>query len=248
MDPITVLIADAHATFRQQLSRLLAEQVDVQVVSAATDGCQVLRLMAALYPHILLLDIRMPKMGGLEVLAKIRGKSPSTKILILADRVEEEFIAAALLHGVQGCLLRTAPPTELVKAVRAIHAGELWAQRKLLARVVERLRARVEELQGAAWQLREVLSEREQEVAILAVRGMTNQEIAVQLGISAKTVKTHLQNVFRKLKVRRRVQLSVLSPSLGSSPVRAAPLSSPPADRLKSPDFDISDGVKYRFC
>jgi RNA polymerase sigma factor (sigma-70 family) len=234
MDPITVLIADAHAPFRQQLSRLLAEQVDVQVVSAATDGCQVLRRMAALHPHILLLDVRMPKMGGLEVLAKIRCQSPSTKILILSDRFEEEFIAAALQHGVQGCLLKTAPPTELVKAVRAIHAGELWAQRKLLAQVVERLRVRVEELQGSASQLREVLSEREQEVAVLTVRGMTNKEIAVQLGISAKTVKTHLQNVFRKLKVRRRVQLSALSSYLGSSPSHAAAPSSPPADHMKS--------------
>jgi two-component system, NarL family, response regulator LiaR len=243
MDLIKVLIADAHAPFRQQLSRLLAEQADVQVVSEATDARQVLRRVEALHPHILLLDVQMPDTGGLQLLANIRGKSPETKILILADCLEEEFIAAALEHGVQGCLLKRVPPAELVNAVRTIHAGELWAQRKLLARVVERLRARVEELEGSAWQLREVLSEREQEVAILAVRGMTNKEIAVQLGISAKTVKTHLQNVFRKVKVRRRVPLSALSPYLGSSPVRTAPPSSPPADRTNSPYFDVFDAV-----
>jgi NarL family two-component system response regulator LiaR len=227
MDLITVLIADAHAPFRQQLSRFLAEQADVQVVSEASDARQVLRRVEALHPHILLLDVQMHNTGGLQLLANIHAKSPETKILILADCLEEEFIAAALEHGAQGCLLKRVPPAELVNAVRTIHAGELWAQRKLLARVVERLRARVEEFEGSAWQLREVLSEREQEVAILAVRGMTNKEIAVQLGISAKTVKTHLQNVFQKLKVRRRVQLSALSQQLASSPALAT-LHSPP--------------------
>jgi NarL family two-component system response regulator LiaR len=221
MDPITVLIADAHAVFRQQLSNLLAHQGDVRVVSEATDGRQVLRQVEAFHPHILLLDLQLPDMGGLQVLPKIRAKSPRTKILILTDCLEEEFSATALQHGVQGCLLKLAPPTEFVKAIRTTHAGEFWAQRKLLARVVESLCARVEELQGAAWQLRKVLSEREQEVAILAVQGMTNKEIAVQLGINAKTVKTHLQNVFRKLKVRRRVQLSAFS--LNSPPPPLAP-------------------------
>jgi two-component system, NarL family, response regulator LiaR len=227
MDPITVLIADAHATFRQQLNGLLVHQKDVQVVSEATDGRQVLRRVEAFHPDILLLDVQIPNFGGFQVLPKIRAKSPRTKILILADCCEEEFIGEALQHGVQGCLLKLAPPTEFVKAIRTTHAGEFWAPRKLLARVVESLRARVEELQGAASHLREVLSEREQEVAILAVRGMTNKEIAVQLGISAKTVKTHLQNVFQKLKVRRRVQLSALSQQLASSPALAT-LHSPP--------------------
>ncbi len=110
-----------------------------------------------------------------------------------------------------GCVLKTALPTELVKVIRAIHGGEFWVPRKLLTQVVENLRHRVDELQGSAWKLRDILSEREQEVVIWAVQGMTNKEIAAQLGISPKTVKTHLQNVFQKLNVRRRAQLSALS-------------------------------------
>jgi len=222
MEPITVLIADAHALLRQRLSRSLAQE-DIRVVGEAANGRQVLSGVEALHPHILLLDVWMPKLGGLAGLPKIRAKSPRTKTLFLTDFFEEEFIARALQRGAQGCLLKTAPATELVMAVRTTHAGELWAPRQLLSRVVENFRQRIDELQGPLSRLREVLTDREQEVVLWAVQGMTNKEIAAQLGVSAKTVKTHLQNVFRKLKVSRRVQLSPLSSYLASSAPRAAP-------------------------
>jgi DNA-binding NarL/FixJ family response regulator len=167
----------------------------------------------------------MPKMSGLEGIPRIRAESPRMKILILADGFEEDFIARALQAGVHGCMLKTAPPTELVKAIRTTHAGELWVPRRLLTQVVETLRQRVEELQGAPsgmWEalvsvftiafasaslrgapsgMWEVLSNREHEVVMWAVQGMTNMEIATQLGISAKTVKTHLQNESVQLKI-----------------------------------------------
>jgi RNA polymerase sigma factor (sigma-70 family) len=207
MDSITVVIADAHALFRQRLGRFLAQQENIQVAGEAADGLQVLSRVEALRPDILLLDVQMPKMGGLEGLANIRARSPRTKILILADVLVEEFIARALQHGAQGCLLKTARPTELVRAICTTHNGELWVPRKLLTRLLESLRQRMEELQRPLSAMREALTDREQEVVIWAVRGMTNKEIATHLGISAKTVKTHLQNAFRKLKVSRRGQL-----------------------------------------
>jgi DNA-binding NarL/FixJ family response regulator len=207
MHPVTVVIADAHTLFRQELGRFLAQQENIQVVGEAENGLQVLSRVEALQPDILLLDVRMFKTGGLEVLANIRAKSPRTKILILADLFKEEFIARALQHGAHGCLLRTAQPAELVRAICTTQSGELWAPRKLLTQLLEHLRQRLEELQGPLSAMSEALSEREQEVVSWAVQGMTNNEIAVQLGISAKTVKTHLQNVFRKLNVSRRVQL-----------------------------------------
>ncbi|MGH8065374.1 MAG: response regulator [Candidatus Entotheonellia bacterium] len=229
MDPITVLIADAHAPLRRWLSRFLAQHEDIQVVGRAADGRRVLSWVESLQPDILLLDMQMPNLGGLEVLARIRAKSPRMKILILADAIEEDFIARVLRNGVHGCVRKTALPTELVQAIRTIYGGELWAERKLLTRVVEDLRQSLDKLQGSLSAMREVLSEREQEVVIWAVQGMTNKEIATQLGISAKTVKTHLQNVFRKLHVRRRVQLPALSPHLGAASSRAVPMP-PPAD------------------
>jgi DNA-binding NarL/FixJ family response regulator len=229
MDTITVFIADTQAPLRRWLSRSLAQHDDIQVVGRAAEGRQVLRRVERLQPDIVLLDLQMPDMDGLEVCARIRAKSPRTKILILADILDENFIVRALQNGVHGCMHKAALPTELVKAVRTIYAGELWAGRTLLTRVVEESRQSLDRLQGSLSVIREVLSEREQDVVIWAAQGMTNKEIATQLGISAKTVKTHLQNVFRKLRVRRRVQLSAFSPHLGVASSRAAPVP-PPAD------------------
>jgi DNA-binding NarL/FixJ family response regulator len=199
----------------------------MQVIGEATDGRQVLRRVEALQPDILLLDLRMPKLGGVEVFPSIRVRSPRTKIVILADVFDEEFITRALQAGVQGFMLKTVLPTELVKAIHSTHAGELWAQRTLLTRVVENLRRRVDELQRFPSELSETLTHREQEVSIWAAQGMTNKEIATQLGISAKTVQTHLEKVFRKLNVRRRVQLTrfplTLPRTLPASPPRPPP-------------------------
>jgi DNA-binding NarL/FixJ family response regulator len=207
MAPITVLIADARALCRQRFRRFLAPEEDIQVIGEAADGRHVLSRTQALRPHILLLNVCMPKTHGFELLHKIRTSSPQTKSLILTDFFEEEFIAQALQQGAYGCLRATAPPTEVVKAIRTTHAGEVWVQRKLLTRVLENLRQRIDDLQGPLSELRQLLSHREQEVVIRAGQGMTNKEIAIQLGISEKTVKTHFQNVFRKLKVSRRIQL-----------------------------------------
>jgi DNA-binding NarL/FixJ family response regulator len=229
MDLVTVLIADAHALLRKRLGSFLVQQQGIQVIGEAMNGRQVLRRVKALQPHILLLGLRMPNMNSLEVLPKIRARSPRTKILVLAEHFEEDFITKALQGGMHGCVLKTARPTELVKVIRTIHAGEFWVQRRLLTQVVESLRLKVDELQRATWKLQGFLSEREEEVVIWAVQGMTNKEIAAQLGISAKTVKTHLQNVFRKLNVRRRVQLSALVPHFTSHSSPAAP-ESPPSE------------------
>jgi DNA-binding NarL/FixJ family response regulator len=223
MDLITVFIADANVLLRQRLSKCLAQQADLHVVGDAADGRQVLSGVEALQPHILLLDIRIPEIGVPEVLPRIWATSPRTKILLLAEHFEEEFIARALQHGAHGCVLKTAPPVELGKAIRSTQAGELWAPRQLLTHVVETLRQRMDELQGSLSELGEVLTDREQEVALWAVQGLTNHAIATQLGISAKTVKTHLQNAFRKLKVSRRGQLLQFALSSPPAPVASSP-------------------------
>jgi DNA-binding NarL/FixJ family response regulator len=227
MNLITVFIAEAHVVLRQGLNRFLAQQNDIQVVGAATNGRQLLPRVEALQPHVLLLDLRLLEIDRLAILPNIRAKSPRTKILILADFCDEEFVTRALQHGIQGCVLNAAPPTELVKAIRAIHAGELWVPRRLLTRVVEELRHKVDELQASSSALREALTPREHEVVLCAVKGMTNKEIAAQLCISATTVKTHLEKVFRKLNLRRRGQLSALSQHLAAAISHAAPLLPP---------------------
>ncbi len=223
MDPINVVIADAHALFGRQLIRFLEQQGDIQVIAKVVHGHQLLSVVEVLQPDILLLDVQMPKIGGLTGLPKIRAKSSKTKILILTDCIEEELIVRSLQHGAVGCLLANASPMELVKSVRTTYAGELWAQRKLVTYVVESLCQRLDELQRYLSWGREVLTSREHEVVTWTTEGMTNKEIAVQLGISEKIVKTHLQNVFRKLHVRRRVhlprfRLTSLPPPAGAPP------------------------------
>jgi DNA-binding NarL/FixJ family response regulator len=215
-DPIRVLIAGEHALFREGLCLFLAQQDDMQVIGGAADGLQALHLAEALQPDILLLDVQMPKVGRLEILSNIRARSPRTNVLILSAVLEDAFIAEALLQGAMGYLLKTATQADLVKAIRTTHAGELWAQRKVLTQVLEHVRQQIRELQGPPLELQETLTDREREIVKWVMQGMLNKEIATQLGISEKTVKAHLRNIFRKLKVSRRAQLFRASLSLRS--------------------------------
>jgi DNA-binding NarL/FixJ family response regulator len=207
MDRIKVLIADDHAIFREGLSLLLEQQPDIKVIGEAADGFQALHMAEALQPDIMLLDIRMPGMGGLEVLSKIRLKSARTKVLILSGFLEEDLIVEALQNGAKGYLLKTLGHQEIAKAIRATHAGEFWAERKVLSHVFETLLQKIHAQQLPLSRMRANLTDREQEIVNWVMQGMTNKEIATKLGISEKTVKTHLGNIFSKLKISRRLQL-----------------------------------------
>jgi len=207
MNQITVLIADDHALFREGLHLLLELEEDIQVVGEAADGFQALNMVEALQPNILMLDVRMPELSGIDVLHKIRAKSPGTKVLILSAFVDDDLIVEALQLGAKGYLTKTLTRTDLLKAIRATHAGELWAERRVLTQTLEDLLERVNNLHGSIRDAREILTEREQEVVKWVIQGMTNKEIASQLGISEKTVKTHLSNIFSKLNVSKRLQL-----------------------------------------
>jgi len=186
---------------------LLEREEDLQVVGEATDGKQALSMTEALQPDILLLDIRMPEVNGLDVLPRIRAKSPGTKVLILSGYPEDNFIVEALQLGAKGYLSKTLTRADIVKAIRATHAGELWAERKLLTQTLESLLHRVNNLNEPVPEAVETLTDREREVVKWVIQGMTNKEIGAQLGISDKTVKSHLSNIFGKLKVSRRLEL-----------------------------------------
>ena len=207
MEPITVLVADDHTLFREGLVMLLSLQDDIRVVGEAEDGLQALSMTEALQPDILLLDIRMPKLSGLEVLAEIRLKSPGTRTLILSGFFEDKLITDAFQHGAKGYLLKIARQEDLIKAIQTTHAGELWAERKVLTQVVDSMIQSMEGSKTPLSALQENLTEREHEIVRWVIQGMTNKEIASQLTISEKTVKAHLCNIFSKLKVSRRLQL-----------------------------------------
>jgi DNA-binding NarL/FixJ family response regulator len=226
--PVRVLIASEHALFREGLRLSLAQQEAMQVVGEAADGPQTLRLAEALQPDILLLNVQKPQAGELEILSHLRARSPRTHVLILAGVLDDAFIVEALQQGAMGYLLKTATQRDLVKAIHAIYAGELWVQRKVLTEVLEHLRQMLRELQGLPFELQETLTDREREVVTWVMRGRTNKEIATQLAISEKTVKAHLRNIFPKLKVNRRAQLCCAPHQLTLATLRVSPSAPPP--------------------
>ena len=207
MSPISVLIADDNTLFREGLRMLLAQEPVISVVGEAADGLQAIRLAEALQPDILLLDIRMPGLGGIEALPQIREKAPGTKVLILSGFSEGELMFQALQLGAKGYLSKLLTHRDLIKAIRATYAGEVWAERKVLSEVLESLRQKMQEKNPPLSDMQETLTDREHEIVKWVIQGMTNKEIAARLGISDKTVKTHLSNIFNKLKISRRLQL-----------------------------------------
>lgn len=207
VNPISVLVADDHTLFREGLRILLAQEPAISVVGEAADGLQAISLIEALQPDILLLDVNMPELGGLEALPQIRKKSPRTHVLILSGSPEDEFMSKALQLGAKGYLSKSLSHKDLIKAIQVTHAGEIWAEHKVLAKVLEILRQKTQERNPRLAEMKEVLTDREQEIVRWVNQGMTNKEIATRLWISDKTVKTHLGHIFSKLKLGRRLQL-----------------------------------------
>src|SRR5574337_813814 len=209
MDRITVLIADDHTLCREGIGTLLAQEEDIRVVGEAADAIQVVRQTEVLQPDILLLGVEMPTASEIEVLSHIREKSPKTKVLMVSGAPETQFIVEALELGARGCLSKSLARKDFVKTIRATHHGEIWVERRILTQVLERLCQKVHGTNASFAETREILTDREQEIVKCAMQGMTNKEIAVRLGISDKTVKTHLSNIFSKLKISRRLELTL---------------------------------------
>jgi DNA-binding NarL/FixJ family response regulator len=228
--PVRVLITSEQALFRGGLRLFLAQQEDIEVIGEAADGPQTLCLAEALQPHILVLDVQQPQADALAILSHLRARSPRTHVLILVSVLDEAFIVAALQQGAMGYLLKTATQCDLVKAIHAIDAGELWVQRRVLTEVLEHMRQMTRELPGLPLEWQETLTDREREVVTWVRQGKTNKEVATQLAISEKTVKAHLRNIFPKLKVSRRAQLCV-APSPVSQLTLSALHVSPSAPR-----------------
>jgi DNA-binding NarL/FixJ family response regulator len=199
---IRVVIADDHRLFREGLRLMLARDEHIEIVGEASDGLQTMHVVEDLRPDVVLLDIKMPTMNGIEVIRSIREESPRTKPLMLTGTRDETMIFKALREGAKGYLSKDASISDLLKAIQAVHQGEMWVERKLIARFFDR---------DSQWEDEEArtnneLTSREQEVLRSLAQGWTNREIAQALFISEKTVKSHLNRIFRKLNVTRRLQ------------------------------------------
>ncbi len=203
MDKIKVLIVDDHALFREGLRALLALYPDIEVVGEASDGSEAVARVRQLSPHVVLMDIAMPGMGGLEATVEVKQASPASKVLVLTQHETKEYIFRFLKAGASGYVLKKVAGTDLVSAIRMVHQGGLYLHTPLAAEVlVEYLGKPDGDVVGY-----ESLSERERLVLKMVAEGRTNQEIADYLSLSIKTVMAHRANVMEKLGAHDRTEL-----------------------------------------
>ncbi|MBM3947220.1 MAG: response regulator transcription factor [SAR202 cluster bacterium] len=202
MEPIRIVLADDHSLVREGTRRILEQYPDTQVVDDAADGEEAVDLIARLRPQVAILDIRMPKLSGVEVVRRISQCSPETKALMLTAYDDDDYILALMEAGAAGYLLKTARPRQLIDAVRTVHQGEAFLDPAIAAKVA-RLWAHG---RSPPQETPESLSPRELEVLSLAARGLRNKLIAERLNISVRTVEGHFNNILAKLGVSSRME------------------------------------------
>ena len=220
-EPIRLLLADDQAMVRAGFRMVLDAQPDMAVVGEAGDGSQAVDMSRQLAPDVVLMDIRMPVMDGVEATRRIRqavGEADGQRVLVLTTFDLDEYVYAALQAGASGFLLKDAGPPELLSAIRAVHSGEAVvapsATRRMLERFLPSLPAGSQK-NGEARRRIELLTEREREVLTQVGLGLNNTEIAGQLFLAEATVKTHIGHILAKLGLRDRVQMVVLAYDAG---------------------------------
>lgn len=204
MKKIRVVLADDHALVRQGISRFLEESGDITVVAEAGDGQRALELVAEHQPDIAVIDIRMPKLSGVDLARRIKTEHPEVRILVLTAYDDDPYIFALLQAGANGYILKTADSAQLIQAVRLIAAGEPALDPTVAKRLLERVASGRVELKGD--EVVERPTDRELEVLRLAGKGLTNRAIGLELGISDRTVQGHLAKVYSKLHVNSRTE------------------------------------------
>ncbi|MDD5094782.1 MAG: response regulator transcription factor [Dehalococcoidia bacterium] len=204
MDKIRILLAEDHKMVRQGIRQFLDREEDLEVIGEASDGEEALKLAKALNPDVIIMDINMPKLNGIEATRKIKQLQPSIIILILPAYDYEEYIFPILEAGASGYLLKDMSGNELVEAIRTVRSGESVLHPVVARKLVERFRdtGANENRQMAA----DSISDREIEVLRMAARGMSNKEISKQLSLSVHTVESHFGNIFTKLGVSSRIE------------------------------------------
>ncbi len=200
METIRVLLADDHAILREGIKSLLSEYGEIQVVGEASDGKEAVARARELKPDVVLMDIGMPGMNGIEATRLITSEDRGIKVLILSMHDDEEYIFPIFQAGAAGYVLKRSAMSELVSAIRAVHQGHTILHPSVARMVIEEPRKKVEDYDG--------LTDRELEVLTLIAEGLTNQRIGERLFISVKTVQAHRANIMEKLDLHDRVDLT----------------------------------------
>ncbi|MFQ6000890.1 MAG: response regulator, partial [Anaerolineae bacterium] len=199
-----VVLADDHALVRQGISRFLEESGDITVVAEAGDGERALELVAEHQPDLAVIDIRMPRLSGVDLARRIKAEHPQVKILVLTAYDDDPYIFALLQAGADGYILKTADSAQLIQAVRQIAAGEPALDPTVAKKLLERVASGRVGVKGD--EVVERPTDRELEVLRLAGKGLTNRAIGLELGISDRTVQGHLAKVYSKLHVNSRTE------------------------------------------
>jgi len=210
--PIRVVIADDHLLVREGLRSILAVADDILLVGEASDGAKAIELAGTLSPEVMLMDLRMPRVDGMEAIRQIKARHPAIEIVILTTYEDDAHILQGLGAGARGYLLKDAGRNALFDAVRAAARGESLLQPEVLEALLEHSKVR-ERADG------EGLSQREQEVLGLLVTGATNREIAMQLDITQRTVKAHVTSILNKLGVSSRTEAVAVAIRTGLVPM-----------------------------
>ncbi|HEY9786599.1 MAG TPA: response regulator transcription factor [Candidatus Obscuribacterales bacterium] len=205
---IRVMIVDDQALVRRGLASLLALESDIQVVGEASNGSEAVSLLESLKPDVILMDMRMPILDGVEATREIVKRSPQTRILVLTTFDDDEYIFLSLKAGASGYLLKDTPSEDLSAAIRAVHHGHTQLGPSIAPKVLSRLKPFSPPSSQAAESIK-FMTEREQEILNLIAQGMNNKEIASQLNITEGTVKNHISSILTQLGVRDRTQAAL---------------------------------------
>jgi DNA-binding NarL/FixJ family response regulator len=208
MEPIRILLADDHIMVREGTKRILEREPDLEIVAQADDGREAVELVRSKEPDLAIVDISMPVMNGIEATKEIKRISPQTAVLVLTAYDDDEYVFAILEAGAAGYLLKNARGSELIEAVRSVHAGDSVLHPAIAKKVLYKMsRKRPPEEKSEA----DLLTDRELEVLRHAAQGSSNREIAAELSISPRTVQSHMANIFDKLQVGSRTEAVIVA-------------------------------------
>jgi DNA-binding NarL/FixJ family response regulator len=206
MNKIKILIADDHSMVREGLKQLIELEDDIIVVAQAGDGKEAIEKIVQYEPDVVLLDINMPVMNGLDVIKQLKSEKIDANVLMLTLHNEVEYLYKAVEIGVKGYVLKDSEADVLIKAIREVYKGDTYIQPNMAAKLFKKMNDQAEKISTC-----EKLTKRELEVLKLITEGMLNKEIAHTLCISEKTVKNHISNIFKKIEVSDRTQAAVFA-------------------------------------